>query len=73
MFIPPGFAHGFLALTDGVDVLYKTTDYWSPEHERCVRWDDPALDIPWPLEGRHPVMSAKDLAGLSVRESEVYE
>lgn len=69
MWIPPGFAHGFLVLSDAAEFLYKTTDYYSPAHERCIRWDDPDLAVEWPL-AESPEMSAKDaqsegqLAGL---------
>lgn len=70
--IPPGFAHGFLVLSEYAEFLYKTTDYWAAEHERCIRWDDPGLNIPWPLREARPVLSAKDAAGASFREAEVY-
>jgi len=62
MWVPPGFAHGFLTLSDTAEFLYKTTDYYSPEHERCIRWDDTELRVQWPLLG-DPVLSGKDLAG----------
>jgi dTDP-4-dehydrorhamnose 3,5-epimerase len=62
MWIPEGFAHGFVVLSDKVDVLYKTTDYYSPEHERCIIWDDPTIGIQWPFEGP-PVLSGKDQQG----------
>ena len=62
LWIPPDFAHGFLTLSDTAEFLYKTTDYYSPEHERCIRWDDPTLGIEWPLQAR-PLVSAKDMAG----------
>ena len=61
MWIPPGFAHGFLTLSDTAEFLYKTTDYYAPEHERCIPWDDPAIGIAWPLDGV-PSLSAKDAA-----------
>ena len=61
MWIPPGFAHGFLTLSDTAEFLYKTTDYYAPEYERCIRWDDPAIGIAWPLDGV-PSLSAKDAA-----------
>ena len=59
MWIPPGFAHGFLTLSDTAEFLYKTTDYYAPECERCIRWDDPAIGIAWPLDGV-PSLSARD-------------
>ena len=63
MWVPPGLAHGFLVLSDTADFLYKTTDYYAPEFERCISWDDPAVGIDWPLEGLQPKLSAKDLHG----------
>jgi dTDP-4-dehydrorhamnose 3,5-epimerase len=71
LWIPPGFAHGFLVLSDSADFLYKTTDYWAPQHERCVRWDDADLAIPWPLDGP-PAVSAKDAAGALLLDAEVF-
>lgn len=71
LWIPPGFAHGFVVTSDSAEFLYKTTDYWAPEHERCLRWDDPALAIDWPLSGA-PVMAAKDMQGCTLAEAEVY-
>ena len=71
LWIPPGFAHGFLVLADGTEVLYKATDYYAPEHERTIAWNDPELAIPWPLAGE-PVLSAKDAAGTRFRDAEVY-
>jgi dTDP-4-dehydrorhamnose 3,5-epimerase len=63
LWIPPGFAHGFLVLSETADFLYKTTDYYSPEHERCIRWDDPQLGITWPIDGMTPELSEKDRQG----------
>ena len=60
MWIPPGFAHGFLVLSDAAEFLYKTTDYYAPAYERSIRWDDPDLAIAWPLDGASPFLSAKD-------------
>lgn len=62
LWIPPGLAHGFLTLSETAEFLYKTTDYYAPELERCIRWDDPALGIEWPLDGS-PMLSGKDLKG----------
>jgi len=64
VWIPPGLAHGFLVLSDTAEFLYKTTDYYSPAHERCILWNDPVLDIRWPL-AEPPILSMKDAAGLS--------
>ncbi|HEX8988887.1 MAG TPA: dTDP-4-dehydrorhamnose 3,5-epimerase [Rhodocyclaceae bacterium] len=69
--IPPGFAHGFCVVSESAEFLYKTTDYWSPEHERSLAWDDPALAIPWPLSGA-PILAAKDANGLRLAEAETY-
>jgi dTDP-4-dehydrorhamnose 3,5-epimerase len=66
MWIPAGLAHGFLVLSETAEFLYKTTDYYAPEHERCLRWDDPTVNITWPLAGRLPQLSAKDAQGLSL-------
>jgi dTDP-4-dehydrorhamnose 3,5-epimerase len=67
LWIPPGYAHGFLVLSERADFLYKTTTYYAPQHEASVRWDDPALAIAWPLDGMVPALSAKDAAALSLR------
>ena len=64
--IPPGLAHGFLVLSEAAEFLYKTTDYYAPEMERCLRWDDPRVNIAWPLNGRPPQLSAKDMQGLAL-------
>jgi dTDP-4-dehydrorhamnose 3,5-epimerase len=71
LWIPAGFAHGFVVLTETAEFLYKTTDYWAPEHERCILWNDPDLGIDWPLQGE-PLLSAKDAAGKAFREAEVF-
>jgi len=71
LWVPPGYAHGFLVLSEMAEFLYKTTDYWAPEHERCIRWDDPQLAISWPLQGV-PVLSAKDAQGLALSAAEVF-
>lgn len=72
VWIPPGFGHGFLVLSEHADVLYKTTNYYAPEHERCLAWNDPAVGIAWPLEGE-PILSAKDRVGQLLHAAEVYE
>ena len=63
LWVPDGLAHGFLVLSDHAEFLYKTTDYWYAEHEHCIRWDDPVLNIAWPLDGESPLLSAKDSNG----------
>ncbi|HUW97262.1 MAG TPA: dTDP-4-dehydrorhamnose 3,5-epimerase [Acidiferrobacter sp.] len=70
--IPPGFAHGFVVVSETAEFLYKTTDYWAPEYERCIRWDDPDLAIGWPLR-ESPIVSEKDRAGYTLQSAEVYE
>jgi dTDP-4-dehydrorhamnose 3,5-epimerase len=72
LWVPEGFAHGFLVLSDVAEVLYKTTDDYHPEHEQCIRWDDPALAIAWPLRGATPLVSAKDARGKPLAEAAVY-
>lgn len=71
LWVPPGFAHGFLALSSSADFLYKTTDYWYPEHERTLLWNDPALAIDWPLHGQ-PIIATKDAAGIPLAQAETY-
>lgn len=65
LWIPPGFAHGFLVLSDSAEFLYKTTAYYAPQHERCIVWNDPTLGISWPIDGIVPQLSEKDARGLS--------
>ena len=71
LWVPEGFAHGFVVLSEFAEFLYKTTDYYAPEHERCIRWDDPSLAIDWPLDGA-PQLSAKDQAGLNFVDAQVF-
>jgi dTDP-4-dehydrorhamnose 3,5-epimerase len=71
LWIPPGFAHGFLVVSESAEFLYKTTDYWYPEFERCLLWNDPALGIDWPLAGP-PTLAAKDAAGRPLALADVY-
>jgi dTDP-4-dehydrorhamnose 3,5-epimerase len=71
LWVPEGFAHGFLVLSDNVEFLYKTTDYWAPEYERSIIWNDPDLAITWPLEGE-PILARKDAEGKGFRDAEVY-
>jgi dTDP-4-dehydrorhamnose 3,5-epimerase len=71
LWVPPGFAHGFLTLTDWVEVSYKVTQLYAPQHERSLLWNDPALGIAWPLEGE-PTLSAKDRAGVPLAQAETY-
>lgn len=69
MWIPPGFAHGFMTLSDSAEFLYKTTDYYSPEHERCISWDDSDIGVDWPLEVA-PRLSPKDAQGARLQQVE---
>jgi len=71
LWIPPGFAHGFLVTSDYAEVCYKTTDFWAAQHERCIAWNDPDLAIAWPLQGA-PTLSGKDQAGTPFRRAEVF-
>lgn len=71
LWIPEGYAHGFVVLSDTAEFLYKTTDYWYPEHERCIRWDDPALAIDWRLQSA-PAISAKDAQGKWLNDAELF-
>jgi len=72
LWIPPGFAHGFVVLSESAEFLYKTTDYWAPQHERCILWNDPALAIDWQLNGATPLLAAKDQAGKLLKDAEVF-
>lgn len=74
LWVPPDFAHGFLVLSESADFLYKTTDYYAPEHERCIAWDDPDIGIDWPLAAHglaRPLLSAKDSQGQALRQADV--
>ncbi|MCW7538920.1 dTDP-4-dehydrorhamnose 3,5-epimerase [Aquabacterium sp. A7-Y] len=70
--LPPGFAHGFLVLSESADFLYKTTDYYAPEAERSIRWDDPDLAIAWPDAGAPPLVSAKDARGTAFAQADTF-
>ena len=72
LWIPAGFAHGFRVISDKAQVLYKATDYYAPEHERTLAWNDPDLRIPWELES-DPIVSAKDQRGISLRDAETFD
>ncbi len=71
LWIPPGFAHGFVVLSETAEFLYKTTDYWYPAHERSILWNDPALAIDWPLDGA-PLLSGKDQQGKLLADAECF-
>ena len=73
LWIPPGFAHGFLVTSESAEFLYKTTDYWYPEFERSLLWSDPALEMEWPIaQGQEPVLAKKDEVALSLSLAEVF-
>lgn len=72
LWIPPGFAHGFLVTSEYAEFVYKTTDYYAPEHERSLQWNDPALKIDWPLQAE-PLLSAKDKSALPLAQAEIFE
>ena len=72
MWIPPGFAHGFVVTSDAAEFLYKTTDYWAPEHERSILWNDPAIGIEWPALDAAPLLSGKDQAAALLADAEVF-
>lgn len=71
LWLPPGFAHGFLVISESADFLYKTTDYYAPENERCIAWNDPSIGIQWPADGV-PQLSTKDMLGKSLVNAEVF-
>ena len=72
LWVPPGFAHGFVVLSESADFLYKTTDYYAPEFERCLMWNDPSVAVAWHFDGQ-PLLSAKDLKGLALAECETFD
>lgn len=71
LWIPPGFAHGFVTLSEVAEFLYKTTDYYSPDHERCIAWNDPDIGIVWPIQGE-PLLSSKDAIGINFCDLDVF-
>jgi dTDP-4-dehydrorhamnose 3,5-epimerase len=71
LWVPPGFAHGFVVLSDSADFLYKSTDYYAPAHERCIVWNDPQIGIEWPMKWA-PQLSTKDQAGLALNQAELF-
>ncbi len=73
LWLPPGMAHGFVVLSETAEFLYKTTDYYAPEHERCIAWNDPTLAIKWPALQGEPVLSGKDARGQLFLQAEVFE
>jgi dTDP-4-dehydrorhamnose 3,5-epimerase len=72
VWIPPGFGHGFLVVSEAADFLYKTTEYWMPQHERAILWNDPAIGVDWPLRGGTPLLAAKDQQGARLSDAEVF-
>ena len=72
LWVPPGFAHGFVVLSESAEFLYKTTDYWYPEHERSLLWNDPTVGIAWPVQGQ-PLLAAKDAAGMVLAQAECFD
>ena len=73
LWVPPGFAHGFLVLSETADFLYKNTDYYAPEYERCIAWNDPALAIPWPFDGNLPQLSNNDRSGVLLANAQLFD
>lgn len=72
LWVPPGFGHGFVVLSETAEFLYRTSDYWAPEHERCILWNDPQLKIDWQISSA-PILSEKDQQGLFFKDAEVYD
>ncbi len=72
LWIPPGFAHGFLVLSDIAEFVYKATDFYAPQYERTIRWNDPQIQIDWPLQGQTPILSTKDANGAAFQNAEVF-
>ncbi|HYP82113.1 dTDP-4-dehydrorhamnose 3,5-epimerase [Variovorax sp.] len=72
LWVPEGFAHGFLVVSETAEFLYKTTDFYAPAHERVVAWNDPRISIAWPEVGQHPLVSAKDSAGVGLDQADVF-
>jgi len=73
LWVPVGFAHGFMVTSESAEFLYKTTDYYAPEHERSLLWNDPALAIPWPLEGELPLLKPKDASGAPLALADCFD
>ncbi|MFN2216858.1 MAG: dTDP-4-dehydrorhamnose 3,5-epimerase family protein, partial [Anaerolineales bacterium] len=74
LWVPPGFAHGYYVLSDSADFLYKTTDFYSPEHERTILWNDEDLSIDWPIaKGKIPIISSRDLRGTLLKDAELFD
>ncbi len=73
LWIPAGFAHGFLVCSESADFLYKTTEYWMAEHDRCVAWNDPQLNIDWPYSGNQPILAARDASAPLLRDAELFD
>lgn len=73
LWVPPGFAHGFFVTSSSAELLYKATDYYAPEWERTIAWDDPTINIRWPIQNEAPILSAKDRTGKSFLDAEVFE
>lgn len=72
LWVPPGFGHGFVVISESADLLYKTTEYWHSAHDRALRWNDPRLAVQWPLAGTTPQLAAKDAAAPTLQDAEVY-